>query len=320
MSATLMASENLRGLKMPKVTCLCGREECSELTLEFRELGDQRGNYIRLPKAMFRHDLRKQVNLIKEKLRQVEHATDRIRKKTYVSLIHFHPSFLDPADGLYRDVRDIAKHRSLPLKKVVSKSFLAQHDMLQSQRKGGLYSGSDKWEIRKVKDEYTVLPYYRLSQVRDDLVRMPRPPITTIPEEVLGHILSYIGEGHFRYIAATSKVFNEIYTTYLHYEKRTSFQNSAGSISCAKVFMDECKELPETEKIRKVRNGALQIRNRGVQKWIKDVEHGLICKHFEDIQNTLLLRSVTGLLASGIRLAASKFNVRKNEFNEPIDV
>lgn len=293
---------------MPDVTCVCGREECSELTLEFRGLGDQRGNYIQLPKAMFRRDLRKQVNLIKEKLRLAEQEKDPIRKKTYVSLIHFHSSFLDPADGIYRDIRDIPKHTSLPLKKVVTKSFLAQHDMLQSQRKGGLYTGSDKWEIRKVKDEYTVLPYYRLSQVRDDLLRIPRVPITTIPQEALGHVLSYIGKGHFRYIAATSKDFNETYTKYLHYDKRTSFKSSAGSISCAKVFMGECKEFPEPEKIRKVRNGALQSNNRYVQKWIKDIEHDLICKHFEDIQNTLLLRSVTGLLARGIRLASSKFN------------
>lgn len=66
--------------------------------------------------------------------------------------------------------------------------------------------------------------------------------ISVLPDAVLQHCFSFIGPGHYRYVAGTSHRFQEIYSK--EHEKQTWFWNAATSVECAKLSLDEKPVFP----------------------------------------------------------------------------
>ena len=65
--------------------------------------------------------------------------------------------------------------------------------------------------------------------------------IDALPDAVLQHCFSFIGKGHYRYVAGTSRRFNEIYS--IKHEKKTTIMKSVvASVSSADLFLQDCKK------------------------------------------------------------------------------
>lgn len=65
--------------------------------------------------------------------------------------------------------------------------------------------------------------------------------IDALPDVVLQHCFSFIGPGHYRYIAGTCHYFEEIYS--IEHANKTMWKNAAASVPCAKLCLEDVREL-----------------------------------------------------------------------------
>ena len=61
--------------------------------------------------------------------------------------------------------------------------------------------------------------------------------IDSLPDAVLQHCFSFIGANHFRFVAGTSRRFQEIYS--IKHEKKTAWENAAASLACAQLSVQD---------------------------------------------------------------------------------
>ena len=67
--------------------------------------------------------------------------------------------------------------------------------------------------------------------------------IDALPDAVLQHCFSFIGKGHYRYVAGTSRRFNEIYS--IKHEKKTTLKSVVASVSSAELYLQDVTEQRE---------------------------------------------------------------------------
>jgi len=64
--------------------------------------------------------------------------------------------------------------------------------------------------------------------------------LAELPEAVLQHCFSFLGSGHYRYVAGTSRLFRNIYS--IKHENKTLWKNAAASASCADLCLEDAIE------------------------------------------------------------------------------
>lgn len=83
--------------------------------------------------------------------------------------------------------------------------------------------------------------------------------------------LSFVGPGHYRYVAGTCRRFEKLYL----FAKKTTWKSAASSVSCAKfVFYDNAllqgERKTKEEVFETLQNGAVRVGNVQVFQWIYD--------------------------------------------------
>lgn len=88
--------------------------------------------------------------------------------------------------------------------------------------------------------------------------------IDSLSDDMLRNCFSFIGKGHYRYVALTNRRFHKIYSTKINREKRTSWNNVVVSVACAELCLqDEMKKKRELTKttLKTIFEHALKIGN-----------------------------------------------------------
>ncbi|GFH52444.1 ankyrin repeat domain-containing protein [Chaetoceros tenuissimus] len=85
-------------------------------------------------------------------------------------------------------------------------------------------------------------PDHKKQKLKDSMVQeinleSPNAGIDALPEDALVHIFSFIGEGSYRYIAPTSKIFRKAYME--EHSAKTFIKKAAYSVPRANIFVSE---------------------------------------------------------------------------------
>jgi len=71
-------------------------------------------------------------------------------------------------------------------------------------------------------------------------------PIFGLPNECIGHIIDYVGEKQFIFVAGVSYRFRQLYLETFEGEASTSLKCSLASVSCAELYLDSVDYVPSS--------------------------------------------------------------------------
>jgi hypothetical protein len=107
--------------------------------------------------------------------------------------------------------------------------------------------------------------------------------IDALPDVVLQECFSFIGKGHYRYIAGTCHRFNEIYS--MKHEKKTTWDQAVSSVSSAELFLQDTTEKAEESTsfiLCIIFKQAVMVGNIKVLKWAYGKGHEPKARHFHN--------------------------------------
>ena len=85
--------------------------------------------------------------------------------------------------------------------------------------------------------------------------------IAALPDAVLQHSFSFIGKGHYRFVAGTCRHFEEIYSK--EHEKKTTWSAATASIACAELCLKDAREQEDLEDSVALKNISLKAAMKG---------------------------------------------------------
>lgn len=104
--------------------------------------------------------------------------------------------------------------------------------------------------------------------------------MSAIPGAVLQHCFSFIGKGHYRHVAGTSRLFRDIYSN--EHEQKTEWKHVAASVPCSELCLEDVREMQTDERVAldNIVAGAVGIGNVEVLEWARNKDFEYTEDHF----------------------------------------
>lgn len=100
--------------------------------------------------------------------------------------------------------------------------------------------------------------------------------IASLPEVLLKHCLSFVGPGHYRFIAETCRQFRDRYS----FPKNSTFKNAAASLQCSKLCENDSIKVPRSFQLSRrtlmqvIARHAIRLGKLDVTKWaVEERQH-----------------------------------------------
>jgi len=114
--------------------------------------------------------------------------------------------------------------------------------------------------------------------------------IIDLPQELLVYCLSFVGPGHYRYVAGTchsfrdvcdSESFRGVHNMDEGEQKRTTWDAAAASIPCVELCLEDLREMRQRVNVARfmanIARKAAKMGKKNVLKWLKE-------RHFLDAE------------------------------------